>query len=140
MPSLQDLIKQYPLLGEHLAEIENRISFLENSQCNIPVTQESEVVTEPEPQWSKRQWDYVKQLKSRVIHFEGKVEELMGTLKKKKGTPKDIYMFNSIKSEEPDGKPTPEEGKVETKKPATFPQRNATRNIGNESNGGNQVG
>ena len=75
------------------------------------------------------------QLKGHLIYIHDRY-----TSKKKKRNHKDIYMFNSIKSEEPDEKPTPEGGKVETKKPATFPQQNATRNIGNESNGGNQVG
>ncbi len=40
------------------------------------------VTTEIEPQWSKKQWDYVKQLKARVLHGERKIVEL--SLKKKR--------------------------------------------------------
>ena len=38
MTELKDLIKQYPELGDILAEIENRLNFLENSTNHTKVT------------------------------------------------------------------------------------------------------
>ena len=46
MPELRELIKMYPGLGELFADMENRISYLENSQDihQEPVNQEPQEV------------------------------------------------------------------------------------------------
>lgn len=65
MPELKDLIKIYPELGDELAEISNRLSFLENSLPS-PVGEMPQKIEEPK--WIRRQWATVLSLKE---EFEG---------------------------------------------------------------------
>lgn len=68
MSELKELIQNYPGLGDAFAEIENRLSFLENS---LPFTQLSPTGETPkDPQWSRRQWDAVTQLKGFILKLQ----------------------------------------------------------------------
>ncbi len=50
----------------------------------LPALEEPEPKDEqPEPQWNKRQWDYVKQLKSQVIFLTSKVNEMRANASKR---------------------------------------------------------
>ena len=75
MSELRDLILMYPELGEVLAEIENRLLYLEHSQ---PI-RDLELEPKPsivEPEWTSKQWDTITQLKSMVLYLQEKVNTL----------------------------------------------------------------
>ena len=51
------------------------------------VTDEDEplpVKSSPEPKWSRRQWDYIQQLESKVLFLQKKVLELLASERKKR--------------------------------------------------------
>jgi len=69
---LKELIRQYPELGEALAEFENRISHLENS---LPYHQE-QPKSEIQPVFRPRPVDKeIDQLKVGYIHLQNKLDE-----------------------------------------------------------------
>ena len=77
---LQELIRQYPELGDALAEFENRISFLENS---LPYYQE-EYKSEIQPVFKPRPVDKeIDQLKANYIGLRNKLYEHLGSSKNK---------------------------------------------------------
>ena len=67
---MKELIKMYPELGEVLADFENRLSYLANSQ---PYQKEPPKEPEPEEPWVSKQWDVVNQLRAKVNYLQGKV-------------------------------------------------------------------
>jgi hypothetical protein len=69
---LKELIRQYPELGEVFAELENRISYLENS---LTYHQE-EPKLEIQPVFKPRPVDKeIDQLKAGYLHLENKINE-----------------------------------------------------------------
>ena len=73
------MIHSFEELGEVLAEFENRISFLENSQHFHEPKEEhsiSEICT-PESEWSKNQRDTMNQLKAEVVHWRKQHSEVL---------------------------------------------------------------
>jgi len=65
MTRLHELIREYPELGEALAEFENRVSYLENS---LPVhREEQQIPVYQDIQWTSRQWDKVQQLEAELL-------------------------------------------------------------------------
>ena len=59
-------------IRELLSEFEQRISCLENSRScpeYIPDIKE-------EPDWNRQQWDYVLQMRARLLYLENKVVDL----------------------------------------------------------------
>ena len=87
MEELKQLIKRYPELGDELAEFENRLLFLENS---LPYKQEEKTKEQPiEPEWTRRQWAIVLQLKDQQEGFQKRfyegLNEMKSTPKEKEG-------------------------------------------------------
>ena len=73
---LKDLIKQYPELGEVLAEYENRLACLENSQPYHKEESEARAVQQ-DMEWTPKQWDAVLQTKAMVLNIDSKIKEVM---------------------------------------------------------------
>lgn len=72
------LLKEYPELGEALADFESRLLYLENS---LPYSR-PEIIAKKEPpnEWSKKQWDYVQQIKAELLHHRREYARLMAEL------------------------------------------------------------
>ena len=72
------MIKSWEELGDYLAEIENRISYLENSQGAATIQSQNENPTHEEAaeSWSSKQWDVVNQLRSMVLYLQEKVNRI----------------------------------------------------------------
>ncbi len=71
------MITNWEELGEILAEFENRLSSLENSQHFHEPEEYSEIETlTPEPEFVKRQWDIVNQLRGEMRFLSSKIIEL----------------------------------------------------------------
>ena len=69
------------LLLEHLADIENRLSYLEALNtpafCSYDIPEEGKIIPGTGIlEWTPKQWDYVKQLKSRTEWVEQKIYDL----------------------------------------------------------------
>ena len=63
---------------------DKRLPWMNGRQFLPPLIERSQKEEHtPEPQWTKRQWDEVQQLKARVLHAEAKVEELRAKKVKK---------------------------------------------------------
>ena len=69
------MIKSWEELGDHLAEIENRFLYLEHSQ-NSQQTEERDGPLSVEPEWTKKQWETVSQLRSMVLYLQEKVNKV----------------------------------------------------------------
>ena len=67
------MIKSWEELGDYLAEFENRLKYIENSQGGSKEIVEQE--TSQEPEWYCGQWTQVTQLKAMVLHLQKKVNE-----------------------------------------------------------------
>jgi len=74
-----------------LAEIENRISTLENSQCVLSVDEiiskakEEFLASLPkQEEWTKEQWNSVTQYKAMVNHLDNKLKEHLASTKRKR--------------------------------------------------------
>jgi len=68
-------------IQEQLAEIENRVSFLENSlpgsaMSYHPEDEPPRKEPTPEKPWSKKQWDIINQLQAEVRHLHKEVYSL----------------------------------------------------------------
>ncbi|KKN71844.1 hypothetical protein LCGC14_0416980 [marine sediment metagenome] len=77
------IVKDYPEFGELLAEFENRISYLENSQPY------SRLEEEPSPtpttdRLSNKERDVIASLRAMVLHIEKKLNEYIDASKKRK--------------------------------------------------------
>lgn len=83
MLELKQLIQQYPELGEVFADFETRLLTLENS-LSSPVGETPQKNETPEPEWTRRQWDAVTQLKGLVLHIQSKLNEHLDKSKPKK--------------------------------------------------------
>lgn len=77
-----------PTLEAHeqwLIDLEGRIEYLENSQPSSRLdekatdlaheTMREKNAQEPEREWAKKQWDFVLQLKARILHLEKTFQE-----------------------------------------------------------------
>ena len=92
MPTLDELIRQYPGIGEWMADMENRLSYLENS---MPVKNSEGQVAIPETEpaeWSKEQWVAVNHLRAMLNNVQSKLieyrRELLGHIGKDKPSSK----------------------------------------------------
>jgi len=74
MQDLRLLIREYPELGDVLAEIHTELSYLHNSMPNTS-PEAPELDSKPE-QWKPKQWDRLQQLEGRILHLENKVMEI----------------------------------------------------------------
>ena len=86
MPELRELIKQYPELGDLLAEYENRLSYLEASQ---PYCKEPEKEIMPEAHYISLE---PKQYYSRILQLEQRMRLLENLEDRVKGVEKHITL------------------------------------------------
>jgi len=83
------MITSWEELGEALAEIENRLSYLEMNQNNTQVSNLEERILNLEqllesfkiPEWTRQQWDIVDQLRNKTLYLQNKVNEVLEALK-----------------------------------------------------------
>ena len=76
---VKELIKQYPELGELLAEYENRLLFLEGS-LPLQIEEDETKVVYQDIEFTQRQWDAVNQLKGLTLNIDRRLKELMVVL------------------------------------------------------------
>ena len=86
MPELRELIKQYPEIGDVLAEYENRLAFLEASQ---PYSKEPEKEIIPEVHYVSLE---PKQRYSRILELERRMRLLENLENRVKGIEKHITL------------------------------------------------
>ena len=87
------------MIGEILADMESRISLLENSQSNLSYIKEDidnltkRVDNIVQPQWTGKQWDKIQQLQSEVEGWRQKHAEALLAIDKQKKLEK-TYQYN----------------------------------------------
>ena len=85
LPATRRLIKEYPELGEILAEHENRLSTLENSQSYSSLGEKEPPLPTTIDRLSNKERDIIANLRALVYHLEKKLNEhLDASMKKKK--------------------------------------------------------
>ena len=94
MSSYQELVAEYPELGDIIARFENEISYLHNSMPNTEKIYEN-ICSAPDEPWSKRQWDYVQQLHGLVLHLQRQLNEHLDKSKKKRTPIKKKYIYKN---------------------------------------------
>lgn len=82
-----------------LADHETRILTLENSLPFTPI-QKPEKIDSPEPQWTKKQWEYVQQIKSEVLHYRKEYANIMLELDKLVKRGKNLTDIDKIKMDD----------------------------------------
>ncbi|KKM60008.1 hypothetical protein LCGC14_1546160 [marine sediment metagenome] len=74
-------VQSWEELGKALAEFENRISYLENSQpyhqeaATIQSQNENPTLKEAAEPWADKQWDVINQLRAMVLYLQEKVNK-----------------------------------------------------------------
>ncbi len=82
------IVRDYPEFGELLAEFENRISHLENSQPYHRVEETAPPLPATTDRLSNKERDIIARWRAMVLHIEKKLNEHIDASKKKK---KDSY-------------------------------------------------
>ena len=83
-PATRRFIKEHPELGECLAEFENRISYLENSQPHSSPRGKEPPPSPATDRLSNKERDIIAGLRAQVLHLEKKLNQHLDPLKRKK--------------------------------------------------------